>query len=265
MLNHIWAFLIAIGIIVGVGTAIKNANMGETVTTVVDGKTVKEFKTYPTFRKKLERISLGGKELTNAAFNSVSFRYTDPVTGKDRDGAVGIAIGFIGIMALWLGFMKVAEAAGLIQALSRLIAPIFKILFPTIPAGHPAGGAIMMNMAANMLGLDNAATPLGIKAMKELQELNGKKDTASNAMCMFLIINVSSITLIPASLIGYRVQAKSADPMIFWGPMLIATTIGTLSAIIMAKIAERFSPDTPLASEVPPEELRAQEEEAKPV
>lgn len=247
MLNHIWAFLIAVGILVGIGTAIQKSQVGETVTTTVDGKTVKEFKTYPTTRQKLERISQGGKDLTKSAFDSA-------------ETAVEIAIGFIGIISLWLGFMKVAEAAGLIQLLSLAIAPLFKWLFPRVPRGHPAAGAMMMNMAANMLGLDNAATPLGIKAMKELQELNGKKDTASNAMCMFLIINVSSITLIPATLIGYRVQAKSTNPMLFWGPMLIATTIGTISAIIMAKIAERFSQDTPLASEISPEELKAQEE-----
>jgi spore maturation protein A len=163
-------------------------------------------------------------------------------------------------MALWLGFMKVAEAAGLIQLLARAIAPVFRFVFPKVPPDHPAAGAMLMNIAANMLGLDNAATPLGIKAMQELQQLNGEKETASNAMCMFLALNVSSLTLIPASIIGYRVTMHSKNPTSFWVPMIIATACGKVTAITLCKIAERFSKDTPMASEVAATDIVADEE-----
>lgn len=252
MLNHIWAFLIMISILVGLGSALHTARSGEMIKKTVDGKEVTEFKTYNTTKEKVEAFAAVGEKITRDAFNAVSFHYTDPVTGKDKSGAVGIAVDYIGLMALWLGFMKIAEASGLISLLAWAIAPVFRLLFPRVPDGHPASGAVLMNVAANMLGLDNAATPLGIKAMKELQTLNGQKDTASNAMCMFLALNTSSLTLLPASIIALRVANKSAEPTKIFLPILIATGCGKLVAIISCKIFERFSPDTPLASELPP-------------
>ncbi|MCP4711221.1 MAG: nucleoside recognition protein, partial [Planctomycetes bacterium] len=137
------------------------------------------------------------------------------VTEGAMNGAkssVEIALGLIGFMALWLGLMKVAEEAGLVQILARLVRPIMRRIFPDVPPDHPAMGAMLMNMAANALGLGNAATPLGLKAMKELQTLNDYKDQATNAMATFLAINTSDVTIIPATVIGIRVAAGSANP-----------------------------------------------------
>jgi spore maturation protein A len=139
------------------------------------------------------------QEVTNAAI-------------ENAETAVNIALGLIGIMTLWLGIMKIAEDAGLVQKLANLIKPVTKRLFPEVPADHPAMGAIIMNLAANMLGLGNAATPLGLKAMQELQKLNKNKDTATNAMVMFLAINTSSVTLIPATTIGILSAAGGTNP-----------------------------------------------------
>jgi spore maturation protein A len=160
---------------------------------------------------------------------------------ESAQGAVELVIGLIGIMTLWLGLMRVAEKAGIVQALGKLLKPIMKLLFPDVPADHPAMGSMVMNMAANLLGLGNAATPLGIKAMKELQELNEKKDTATNAMCMFLAINTSSITLIATTVIAYRAASGSANPAEIIGPTIIASLIGTAVAIITAKLLEKLS------------------------
>lgn len=155
--------------------------------------------------------------------------------------AVELAIGLIGIMTLWLGLMKLAEASGIVNAIGRFLKPIMKRLFPEVPEDHPAMGSMVMNMAANLLGLGNAATPLGIKAMKELQELNEDKETASNAMCMFLAINTASITLVATSVIGFREAAGSANPAEIIGPTIIASFIGATVAIITAKLLEKFS------------------------
>lgn len=251
MLNHIWAFLIAVGILVGLYSAINKVSTGEqVVSTRPDGTTVTETRRYRTAAEKVQAFASVGNKITADAVNAVSFRYTDPVTKAEKSGAVGIAVDYIGIMALWLGFMKIAEASGLIQLLARCIAPIFRFLFPRVPVNHPAAGAVLMNVAANMLGLDNAATPLGIKAMKELQELNGQKDTASNAMCMFLALNTSSLTLLPASILAYRIAMKSVNPAVIIFPILIATGCGKIVAIISCKIFERFSPDTPPADDI---------------
>ncbi len=247
MLNHIWAFLIVVGILAGFGSAMKKASYGETIVTKVDGKDVEETVVYATLREKAGAIAKAGNTLTQEVFNRVSFRYGPG--GKESSGAVGIAVNFIGLMALWLGIMRIAEASGLIQILARAISPIFRLIFPSIPRDHPASGAMLMNFAANMLGLDNAATPLGINAMKELQKLNGKKDTASNAMCMFLALNVSSQTLIPATVIAFRAERQSIDPTGFMAPMLIATACGTLTAFVLCKIMERISKDTPPSAE----------------
>lgn len=158
---------------------------------------------------------------------------------SNAETAVELAIGLIGMMALWLGIMKIAEEAGLIRVIGRALKPVMKFLFPDVDPDHPAMGSIVMNMAANILGLGNAATPLGIKAMQELQEINDEKDTASNAMCMFLAINTSSIALVSASTIAYRLAAGSKDPAQIIGPTLIATIASTVAAIIAIKLFEK--------------------------
>ncbi len=154
--------------------------------------------------------------------------------------AVDLSLGLIGVMALWLGIMKIAEESGLVQKLARGLKPIMIRLFPDVPAEHPAMGAIIMNMAANMLGLGNAATPLGLKAMKELQSINPQKDTATNAMCTFLAINTSSVTLIPAAVIALRAAAGSVSPAEIIGPTLVATTASTIAAVIAVKLLQRL-------------------------
>lgn len=154
--------------------------------------------------------------------------------------AVRIAIGLIGIMAFWLGMMKIAQEAGFIRFLARLIRPLSKRLFPGIPKDHPAIGAMVMNVAANWLGLSNAATPLGLKAMEELQKLNPSKNTATNAMVLFLGLNTASITLIPMTMIAIRAEAGSANPFEIIGPALIASTCATITAVLMAKLLQRL-------------------------
>lgn len=153
--------------------------------------------------------------------------------------AVELCIGLIGIYALWLGLMKVAEESGLVKGIARRMSRIMRFLFPGVPERHPAMGAMTMNLIANMLGLGNAATPLGIKAMHELQSLNQKKDTASDAMCMFLIINTSSIQLIPATVVALRSAAGSKNPTEIIGTSLAVTICSTLVGIISAKIMAR--------------------------
>lgn len=162
----------------------------------------------------------------------------DGVTNAAIDSAkmaVQLALGLTGVMGLWLGIMKVAEDSGLIRGISKLLKPIMVLLFPDIPPEHPAMGAMIMNISANVLGLGNAATPFGLKAMKELQKLNSKKDTASNSMITFLAINTSSVTLIPATTIGILSAAGAKNPTEIIGPTIMATSISTIVAIIAAK------------------------------
>jgi spore maturation protein A len=154
--------------------------------------------------------------------------------------AVEISLGLVGIMTLWLGIMRVAEASGIVALLGRLLRPIMRWLFPEVPPDHPAEGAIVLSVAANMLGLNNAATPLGIKAMEELQTLNEDKETASNPMVTFMAINTSGIQLIPATMIGILAAAGSKTPTVIVSTSLIATTIGTIAAVIAAKVLQRF-------------------------
>jgi len=161
-------------------------------------------------------------------------------TARWAEISIGLAINLIGIMMLWLGLMRIAEEAGLVRVIARALKPIMVRLFPELPPEGDAMGAIIMNMAANMLGLGNAATPLGLKAMEELQEVNENKEYASNAMCMLLSLNTSSVTLIPPTIIGYRVAAGSEDIMIFW-PLMIGTTVtSTIFAITACKILEKL-------------------------
>ena len=154
--------------------------------------------------------------------------------------AFDISIGLTGTLALWLGLMKIGESSGMIQALSRWLSPLFCRLFPDIPKGHPAMGSIFMNLSANMLGLDNAATPLGLKAMKELQELNPQKDTASNPMIMFLVMNTSGLILIPVSIMVYRSQMGATQPTDIFIPTLLTTTVSTLVGVTAVSISQRI-------------------------
>jgi spore maturation protein SpmA len=154
--------------------------------------------------------------------------------------AFEIALGLTGVMTLWLGVMKVGERAGMLDLLTRGLAPLFKRLFPEVPAHHPALGAMTMNMAANMLGLDNAATPLGIKAMQELQTLNPNPDTASDAQVLFLVINTASVTLLPVTIFTYRAQLGASDPTDVFVPLLITTYIGTLVGLLATGLFQRL-------------------------
>lgn len=162
-------------------------------------------------------------------------------TFDSAETAFKLSIGLTGVLTLWLGIMKVGENGGVINALSRLLSPVFCRLFPDIPKGHPVNGSIFMNLSANMLGLDNAATPLGLKAMKELQELNKDKDTASNPMIMFLVLNTSGLTIIPISIMMYRSQMGAAQPTDVFVPILIATFCSTLAGLIAVSVYQRIN------------------------
>ena len=156
--------------------------------------------------------------------------------------AVDISLGLVGIMTLWLGIMRVAEKSGLISLLGRALRPISRLLFPDIPPDHPAIGAVIMNIAANMIGLSNAATPLGIKAMEELQELNPNKETASNAMVTFMTLNTAGIQIIPATIIAVLAASGSKNPTAIISTTLIATICGAIAAVTTARILQRFFP-----------------------
>lgn len=152
-----------------------------------------------------------------------------------------ISLGLIGLMSFWLGIMKIGEKGGMINVFARLVGPFFNKLFPEIPRNHPALGSVLMNFSANMLGLDNAATPVGLKAMKELQDLNPNKDTASNAQIMFLVLNASSLTLLPISIMAYRKEAGAVDPSDIFIPILLATFFSTLVGLIITAIYQRIN------------------------
>lgn len=177
-------------------------------------------------------IFLGDTEVFPAIINS---------TFDSSKTAFEISLGLTGILSLWMGIMRIGEQGGVIGVFSRLLSPLFTKLFPEIPKGHPVTGSIFMNLAANMLGLDNAATPLGLKAMEGLQELNPKKDTASNPMIMFLVLNTSGLTLIPISIMVYRAQLGAAQPTDVFVPILLATFFSTLAGIIAVSLYQRIN------------------------
>lgn len=204
MINVIWFGLIVIGILVSLVTGI---------TASINGNP--------------EAATMAVQAITDSAIGSAKT-------------AVEISLGLIGVMSLWLGLMKVAEEAGLVRGLGLALKPIMKRLFPEVPVDHPAMGSIIANMAANFFGLGNAATPLGIKAMQELQELNDNKDEASDAMVMFLAINTSSVTLISSSVIALRAAAGSANPTEIIAPTILATTASTAVAIIASKVFQKM-------------------------
>lgn len=205
MLNYIWLALLVLGILVAVG----------------------------------KDLSLAPDAAANTHYPNLS-RVTNQGIIESAKKAVELAIGLVGIMALWLGVMKIAEQAGLITQLARVLKPITTRLFPDVPAEHPAMGAMIMNISANMLGLSNAATPLGLKAMEELNKLNKKLGTATDAMCTFLVINTSNVQLIAAPVIAIRVAAGSTNPTEFLGAAIVATTISTVVGVIAVKLLARL-------------------------
>jgi spore maturation protein SpmA len=155
--------------------------------------------------------------------------------------SVEIAIGLIGVLALWLGFFKIAERAGMVQFLSRALEPLFLKLMPDVPKNHPSHGSITMNIAANILGLDNAATPMGLKAMQDLQSLNPEKNSASNAQILFLVLNTSSLTLLPVTIFMYRAQQGAADPTAVFLPILMATSASTLTGLLAVAYVQKIN------------------------
>lgn len=155
--------------------------------------------------------------------------------------AFEISLGLTGVLSLWMGLMKIGERGGLVNYLARLLAPVFNKVFPDIPKGHPVSGTMFMNFAANMLGLDNAATPMGLKAMQELQELNRNKDTATNPMIMFLVLNTSGLTLIPMSVLVYRAQMGAAQPTDVFIPILLATSVSSLVGLVVTSCYQRIN------------------------
>lgn len=177
-------------------------------------------------------VFMGDVEVFPAMMNS---------TFETSKTAFEISLGLTGVLSLWLGIMRVGEKGGVINMLSRLLSPVFVRLFPDIPKGHPVTGSIFMNLSANMLGLDNAATPLGLKAMEQLQQLNGKKDTATNPMIMFLVLNTSGLTLIPVSIMVYRAQLGAAQPTDVFVPLLLATFFSTLAGIVATSLYQRIN------------------------
>jgi spore maturation protein SpmA len=192
---------------------------------------------------KLLKIKDGKRIEGNLILEEIAFTKMKDVTNAALDyagTAVNIALGLIGIMAMWLGVMKVAEEAGLIKIIANAVKPITKFLFPDVPPDHPAMGSIIMNMAANMLGLGNAATPFGLKAMEELQTLNDKKDTATNAMVTFLAVNTAGLTLIPVTAIAVRAAAGSSNPAVIIGTSIFGALCATTVGITAAKVLEKF-------------------------
>ncbi len=177
-------------------------------------------------------VFMGDVEVFPAMMNS---------TFSSAETAFTISLGLTGVLSLWLGIMKIGEQGGVVNLLARLMSPLFSRLFPDIPKGHPVTGTIFMNISANMLGLDNAATPLGLKAMEQLQELNTRKDTATNPMIMFLVLNTSGLTLIPVSVMVYRAQMGAAQPTDVFIPILLATFFSTIVGMIAVCIYQRIS------------------------
>jgi len=219
MLNYIWFGMIILAILIAGGTDFYNEVLAPVpAEATVDGVVEK--------RNLNQDTRLG--QVTTAALKSAGV-------------AVEIAIGLIGVMALWLGVMKVAEEAGLTRILARMVRPITRWLFPSIPTEHPAISAMIMNIAANMLGLSNAATPLGLKAMEELDKLNPNKGEATDDMCTFLVINTSAITLIPATAIAIRTSMGSANPQMIIIPAILAATCATIVGLTTVKLIQAFN------------------------
>jgi spore maturation protein A len=218
MLNHIWFAMILLAILIAAGTDLYN--------------------------ELIPHDSVVNEEQGSGSRNLNTETRLGRVTSAALEGAgtaVEIAIGLIGIMALWLGVMKVAQEAGITTLIAKLVRPVTRWLFPKIPEDHPAIGAMIMNIAANMLGLSNAATPLGLKAMEELDSLNPNKGEATDDMCTFLVINTSAITLIPATAIAIRASLGSANPQMIIVPSIIAATCATIVGLTTVKLIQAFN------------------------
>jgi len=215
MLNHIWLWMIILSLIFAAGSDIYDQVNKPPVSASGVVKNVNLNKD----------TKLG--QVTSAAIEAAGT-------------AVQIAIGLIGVMALWLGLMKIAEDSGVIKLLARAVKPVTRRLFPKIPDDHPAVGSMIMNIAANMLGLSNAATPLGLKAMEELQKINPQKETASDDMITFLVINTSAITIVPATVIAIRASLGSANPQQIVVPAIISATVATIVGVSAVKTIQHF-------------------------
>lgn len=180
----------------------------------------------------VQLIFTGNTQVFNDIINST---FESAKTGFE------LSLGLTGVLALWMGIMKIGEKGGVVRIMTRVVGPFFQKLFPGLPKNHPAYGSIMMNLAANMLGLDNAATPMGLKAMKEMQEVNQKKDTASDAQIMFLVLNTSGLTIIPVSVMVYRAQLGAANPADIFLPILLATFFSTMAGLISVAIVQKIN------------------------
>ena len=221
MLNKIWFGLLLIGIVYGFA---KGAYRTAVQSDPPPAATQPTAGTPPASSQPLHDA---GQNLTQAAFNAAKT-------------AVELCIVLIGMMALWLGMLNIARDAGLVDALAQALRPVTRRLFPEVPAGHPAEGALLMNVSANVLGLGNAATPFGLKAMRELQTLNPVKDTATNAMAMFLAINTSSVTLVPFTIIALRVAAGSTNAARPLAGIICTTAVSTIVAIIVVRALSKW-------------------------
>lgn len=262
MMNKIWFGLLLVGILYGFGKASYNELSGRS--TPVKEETEEQ----DSAKAEADDLPASDKGVQNAPAESSQADTRGLLEmGKDlntaaleaAESSVTICLGLIGVWALWLGLLNIAKEAGLVDAFARLLRPLMRWLFPEVPDGHPAQGAMLLNISANMLGLDNAATPMGLKAMQELQTLNPTKDTATNSMATFLAINTSNVTLIPIGIIAYRVAAKSTDPVSPLIPILLTTTVTTIVAIIAVRLLAK-SP----AYAMPPEESSNDEEGGQP-
>ncbi len=244
MLNKIWFWLLLVGILYGFGKSAVQSWRLEPEAVKSGAAEVKQPDKEPAgeepvaagareersgekIAREMGPLQATGKAMTDAALNAATL-------------SVELCIGLIGVMALWLGMLNIAREAGLVDALARWLQPLMRWLFPEVPDGHPAQGAMLMNIAANMLGLDNAATPFGLKAMRELQTLNPTRDTATNAMATFLAINTSNVTLVPISIIGLRVAAGSTNAAEPLAGMLLTTSITTVVAIVAVRTLSRW-------------------------
>jgi spore maturation protein A len=225
MLNRIWFLLLLVGILYGFGKGAVGSWRASAGDVAAMSEHAGDAAKLPA-QSPLTLVA-AGKQLNEAAIDSAEL-------------SVKICIQLIGIMALWLGLLKVAEDAGLVASLAWSLRPIMRWLFPGVPDGHPAQGAMLMNISANMLGLDNAATPMGLKAMKELQTLNPTDDTATDAMATFLALNTSSVTIIPFTIIGYRAAADSNNPTGPLAAMILTTTVSTIVAVIVVRWLARL-------------------------
>ncbi|MEQ8847697.1 nucleoside recognition domain-containing protein [Botrimarina sp.] len=251
LLDRVWFWLLTVGVLYGLGkaalsepdppppapppAAVEQAEGAEPPEPVADRWA----------------ITQRGQELTDAAIDAAQL-------------AVEICLQLIGVMALWLGMLEIAKQAGMVDALARLLEPVMRWLFPDVPTGHPAQGAMLMNISANMLGLDNAATPFGLQAMRELDKLNPHEGTATNAMATFLAINTSSVTLLPISIIALRAAAGSESPASPIGGMFLATCVSTGVAIFTIRTLQKWPRYAVAPADTPPDGTEEEAEGATP-